>query len=83
MIALLDGEMRVCDRAGTTGLSESAVSHGLRFPRAHHVVEVRRSGRMAYYSLADAEVRLLPRLQGANVGHGLGAPSQHGPPATG
>lgn len=69
MVALLDGEMCVCDLAATTGLRESAVSHALRLLRAHRVVEVRRSGRMAYYSLADAHVRMLLDLGLTHVGH--------------
>lgn len=69
MVALLDGEMCVCDLAATSGLRESAVSHALRLLRAHRVVEVRRSGRIAYYSLADAHVRMLLDLGLTHVGH--------------
>jgi DNA-binding transcriptional ArsR family regulator len=69
LVALLEGEMCVCDLAATTGLSESAVSHALRLLRAHRVVHVRRSGRMAYYRLADAHVRMLLDLALAHVGH--------------
>jgi DNA-binding transcriptional ArsR family regulator len=58
----------VCELAAVAGSSESAVSHHLRL-RAHWVVHVRRSGRMAYYRLADAHVRML--LDGAltHIGH--------------
>jgi len=49
----------VCDLAAAVGQSESGVSHALRLLRAHRVVQVRRSGRMAYYRLADGHVRLL------------------------
>ena len=59
LIALLAGEMCVCDLAATTGQSESGVSHALRLMRAHRVVTVRRSGRRAFYSLSDAHVRML------------------------
>ncbi|MDE8669985.1 metalloregulator ArsR/SmtB family transcription factor [Pseudarthrobacter sp. H3Y2-7] len=69
LIALLEGEMCVCDLAATTGLSESGVSHALRLLRGPRVVEVRRSGRMAYYSLADAHVRMLLDLGLTHVGH--------------
>ncbi|MEV7572923.1 metalloregulator ArsR/SmtB family transcription factor [Pseudarthrobacter sp. NPDC089323] len=69
LIALLEGEMCVCDLAATTGLSESGVSHALRLLRGPKVVSVRRSGRMAYYSLADSHVRLLLDLGLAHVGH--------------
>jgi len=53
------GELCVCDLAAATGLSESAVSHALRLLRAHRVVSVNRRGRMAYYRLDDAHVRML------------------------
>ena len=69
LIALLEGEMCVCDLAATIGLSESGVSHALRLLRASRVVEVRRSGRMAYYSLADSHVRMLLDLGVTHVGH--------------
>ncbi|MCY1369253.1 Bacterial regulatory protein, arsR family [compost metagenome] len=69
LIALLEGEMCVCDLAAATGLSESGVSHALRLLRGPKVVTVRRSGRMAYYSLADSHVRLLLDLGLSHVGH--------------
>lgn len=69
LIALLEGEMCVCDLAATTGLSESGVSHALRLLRGPRVVTVRRSGRMAYYSLADSHVRMLLDLGLTHVGH--------------
>ncbi|MGY4544020.1 DNA-binding transcriptional ArsR family regulator [Arthrobacter sp. UYNi723] len=69
LIALLEGEMCVCDLAATTGLSESGVSHALRLLRGPRVAEVRRSGRMAYYSLADSHVRMLLDLGLTHVGH--------------
>lgn len=59
LVALLDGELRVRDLAHVAAMSESAASHALRLLRAHRVVTVRRVGRMAYYRLADAHVRML------------------------
>lgn len=71
MAALLEGgEMCVCDLAAATGQSMSAASHALRLLRMHRVVKVRRSGRMAYYSLADSHVRMLFDLAIAHIGHG-------------
>ena len=68
--ALLEGgEMCVCDIAAACGHSESAVSHALRLLRASGVVRARRSGRMAYYRLADSHVRMLLDLALAHVGH--------------
>jgi DNA-binding transcriptional ArsR family regulator len=69
LVAMLQGEMCVCDLAATTGMTESNVSHAMRLLRAHRVVTVRRSGRNAYYTLADAHVRMLLDLGLAHVGH--------------
>jgi len=69
LIALLDGRMCVRDLAATIELSESAVSHALRLLRAHRVVEVHRSGWVAYYELADAHIRMLLELGLQHVGH--------------
>jgi DNA-binding transcriptional ArsR family regulator len=69
LVALLEGEMCVCDIAASCGQSESAVSHALRLLRAHRVVEVRRAGRMAYYKLADSHVRMLLDVALTHVGH--------------
>ncbi len=52
-------EACVGDLAGGAQISESAVSHALRLLRAHGVVDMRRDGRFAYYSLADEHVRVL------------------------
>jgi ArsR family transcriptional regulator len=49
--ALTHGERCVCDLATLVGMTESAVSHQLRLLRAARLVRVRRSGRLAYYSL--------------------------------
>lgn len=71
MTALLEGgEMCVCDLAAATGQSESGVSHALRLLRAHRVVKVRRSGRMAYYRPADSHVRMLLDLALTHIRHG-------------
>jgi DNA-binding transcriptional ArsR family regulator len=71
LVCLLEGgEMCVCDLAAAVGMGESAASHALRLLRAHRVVKVRRSGRMAYYSLTDGHVRLLLDVALEHVGHG-------------
>ena len=70
LVALLEaGELCVCDLAASTGLNESAVSHALRLLRAHRVVSVSRRGRMAYYRLDDAHVRMLLDLALAHIQH--------------
>ncbi|GII95234.1 hypothetical protein Ssi02_54650 [Sinosporangium siamense] len=69
LVSLLDGELCVSDLAAVTGHSESAVSHALRLLRAHRVVSVRRSGRLAYYRLEDPHVRMLLDLALAHTEH--------------
>ena len=69
LVAMLEGEMCVCDLAAVAHVSESAVSHHLRLLRAHRVVHVRRTGRMAYYRLADAHVRMLLDVALTHIGH--------------
>lgn len=46
-------ELCVCDLATVTGASKSLTSHQLRLLRASGLVSVRRSGKLAYYRLAD------------------------------
>jgi ArsR family transcriptional regulator, lead/cadmium/zinc/bismuth-responsive transcriptional repressor len=71
LVSLLEGgELCVCDAAAAAGLSESAASHALRLLRAHGVVKVRRSGRMAFYSPTDGHVRLLLDVALEHVRHG-------------
>jgi DNA-binding transcriptional ArsR family regulator len=71
LVALLEaGELCVCDLAATTGMGESAVSHALRLLRAHRVVKVRRTGRMAFYSLCDGHVRTMLDVALEHARHG-------------
>jgi DNA-binding transcriptional ArsR family regulator len=83
LVALLEGEMCVCDLAAVARSSESAVSHHLRLLRAHRVVHVRRSGRMAYYRLADAHVRMLLDVALTHIGHAPAAAHPEHDPAPG
>ncbi|MGI5200268.1 ArsR/SmtB family transcription factor [Actinomadura luteofluorescens] len=79
--ALLEGgEMCVCDLAAACASRESAVSHALRLLRANRVVTVRRTGRMAYYRLADSHVRLLLDLALTHFGHEDAQTARKGPP---
>jgi ArsR family transcriptional regulator, lead/cadmium/zinc/bismuth-responsive transcriptional repressor len=59
VFSLLQQELCVCDVAAVCDLSESSTSQHLRILRALRVVKVRRSGRMAYYSIDDEHVRVL------------------------
>lgn len=53
------GELCVCDIAAVVDMTETSVSHALRLLRTAGIVRNRRSGRMVYYALDDAHVRLL------------------------
>jgi len=55
-------EMCVCDLAVLLGITESAVSHQLRFLRQLHLVTNRREGPILYYRLDDDHVGQLVRL---------------------
>src|SRR6266481_5343390 len=71
LVALLaGGEMCVCDLAASAGMSESATSHAVRWLRAHRIVSApRRQGRMMYYRLDDAHVRMLLDLALTHTRH--------------
>lgn len=70
MALLAGGEMCVCDLAASAGMSESATSHAVRWLRAHRIVSApRRHGRMMYYRLEDAHVRMLLDLALAHTQH--------------
>lgn len=70
LFALLEaGELCVCDLAEATGTPESSVSHALRLLRTAGIVRNRRAGRMIFYSLADAHVRLLLDLSLQHLRH--------------
>lgn len=70
LYALLEaGELCVCDLAASIDVPENNVSHALRLLRAAGVVRNRRSGRMSYYSLDDAHVRVLLDLSREHLHH--------------
>jgi ArsR family transcriptional regulator, lead/cadmium/zinc/bismuth-responsive transcriptional repressor len=54
--ALSRSEVCVCDLAAMLGLTESAVSHQLRFLRSLRLVRSRRDGRHIHYTLADQHI---------------------------
>jgi DNA-binding transcriptional ArsR family regulator len=69
LLALRSGEANVGQLSAHSGLSESATSHALRLLRSHQVVRVRRSGRQAFYSLADQHVQDLLDIAVAHNQH--------------
>lgn len=60
--ALMDGARTVEQLAALSGMTQSATSHQLRLLRQLKLVEVRREGRNAFYTLHDHH---LPDLLGA------------------
>ncbi|MEO6627233.1 MAG: metalloregulator ArsR/SmtB family transcription factor [Aquihabitans sp.] len=70
LYALLEaGELCVCDLAAVVGVSETVVSHSMRLLRAAGIVRNRRDGRMVYYRLDDAHVRMLLDLSRQHLAH--------------
>jgi DNA-binding transcriptional ArsR family regulator len=60
IISALSGrELCVLDLSRMLGLTGSAVSHQLRLLRGQRLVQVRREGRVAFYSLDDDHIRNL------------------------
>ena len=70
LYALLEvGELCVSDLAAVVGVPETSVSHALRLLRTAGVVRSRRDGRMMYYTLEDAHVRLLLEVSREHLRH--------------
>ena len=65
-MALLEGEMCVCDLAAFLGISDSAVSHQIRRLKDLSLVKNRREGQVLYYSLDDQHVADLLKV---GLGH--------------
>ncbi len=55
--ALSTSEMCVCDIAALLNMSQSAISHQLRFLKNSKLVKFRKSGKVSYYSLDDIHVK--------------------------
>lgn len=71
LFALLEaGELATGDLAKSVGMSDSATSHQLRVLRDLGLVERRREGRQAFYSLADAHLAVLLKEALYHVDHG-------------
>jgi DNA-binding transcriptional ArsR family regulator len=62
VMALLNGEMCVCDLAAFLNVSESAVSHQLRRLKDLALVKQRRDGKILYNALDDEHVYDLLKL---------------------
>jgi ArsR family transcriptional regulator, lead/cadmium/zinc/bismuth-responsive transcriptional repressor len=74
LYALLEhGELNVTDLAEATDVPETSVSHALRLLRTAGIVRNRRAGRMIYYALDDAHVRIVLELSLEHLRHGSGS----------
>ncbi|MDH4069131.1 MAG: metalloregulator ArsR/SmtB family transcription factor [Ignavibacteria bacterium] len=62
MTALSREELCVCDIASLLGVSESAISHQLRFLKTMRLVKYRKAGKMVYYTLDDDHIQDLIRV---------------------
>ena len=70
LYALLEAdELCVGDLAAVVEAPETTVSQALRLLRAAGAVDNRRAGRMMYYRLADAHVRMLLDLSREHARH--------------
>lgn len=52
-----EGELCVCDLAAGLGRDDTTISHQLRVLRRHHIVTMRKVGRIVYYRLIDDHIR--------------------------
>ena len=57
--ALSISELCVCDLACLLNMTQSAISHQLRFLKQARIVKNRRAGKSVYYSLDDEHIRQL------------------------
>lgn len=59
---LKQSEMCVCDLALTLDMTQSAISHQLRFLKQMALVKNRREGKTIFYSLADDHIETILRM---------------------
>jgi ArsR family transcriptional regulator len=62
LYALFEGELCVNDISEKLSMTQSAVSHQLKFLKTGKLVTSRRDGKSIYYSLADDHVRSIINL---------------------
>jgi ArsR family transcriptional regulator len=56
MSALVGNERNVSELAKLVGVTESAISHHMRWLRQLHIVQARRDGKEVYYSIVDPHI---------------------------
>jgi DNA-binding transcriptional ArsR family regulator len=57
LFVLLEGELCVRDLADALSMTQSAISHQLRFLKQMKLVKNRRDGKTVFYSLADGHIQ--------------------------
>lgn len=67
LTALVRGEVCVCDIADSLGMTQSAISHQLRFLKNARLIKARREGKMILYSLADSHVTAILALVSEHI----------------
>src|SRR6516225_6238638 len=71
------GELCVCDLAAGLGRDDTTISHQLRVLRSHHIVSLRKVGRVVYYRLVDEHIRHLLAVGLKHANEPLPAVLQH------
>ena len=59
LTALSKQELCVCDIADLLGMSQSAISHQLRFLKQARLVKSRKNGKTVYYALCDDHIQTI------------------------
>ena len=59
LYTLSDGELCVCDIASLLNMSQSAISHQLRFLKQARLVKSRKNGKTVYYALCDDHIQTI------------------------
>lgn len=59
LTALVTEELCVCDIAALLCMSQSAISHQLRFLKQARLVKSRKSGKTVYYALCDDHIQTI------------------------
>lgn len=59
LTALAIRELCVCDIASLLGMSQSAISHQLRFLKQARLVKSRKDGKTVYYALCDDHIQTI------------------------
>ena len=59
LAALVSAELCVCDIASLLNMSQSAISHQLRFLKQARLVKSRKNGKTVYYALCDDHIQTI------------------------